>query len=264
MKKMKNLSQTSDMLCLEKDLDIRSRILPETMGIEFHTFTVVARCEVTGMLGIAMATYAPCVGSRCPFIQPGLGAVSVQAVAQPRIGALAIKLLELGYSAPAVLKALKDSDPYFEHRQIAVIDSDGHIAAMTGKENHSWAGHLEGKNYVVMGNVLSGERVISEMAEAFEADTDKSFEERLLRTIEAGRDAGGQPEGQRSAHLMTYDRQPFPHVDLRVDLHEEPVGELRRVFDWFKPLIPYYNMRAVDPTSFPRYMDWLSQQGISR
>ncbi len=235
----------------------------KTVGIEFHTFTTVTRCERTGMLGIAMATFSASVGSRCPLIQPGLGAVSVQASAQPRIGMLAMRLLELGHPAPGVLKELETSDPYIEYRQIGMIDADCRVAVRTGKENIHWAGHLEGKNYIVMGNALSGEQVIRSMADAFEAAADESIEERLLRSIEAGRDAGGQPEGQTSASLLTYDRQPFARVDLRVDVHEEPVGELRRIFDWFSPLIPYYNMRAVDPR-VPRYHDWLRQQGISR
>jgi hypothetical protein len=66
-----------------------------------------------------------------------------------------------------------------------------------------------------------------------------------------------------SLYLLTYDRQPYPRLDLRVDVHEEPVGELRRIFNWFRPLIPYYSMRVLDPR-VPRYKDWLQQQGNSR
>ncbi len=240
----------------------------ETIGIEFHTFTTIARCERTGMLGIVMATFSPCVGSRCPFIQPGLGAVSVQAVAQPRIGMLAMKLLGLGHSANGVLKAIEASDPHIEYRQIGIIDGDGGVAVRTGKNNSQWAGHVVGKGYIAMGNVLSGEHVVRAMADAFEATADELFEERLLRSIEAGRNAGGQFADDQhlretSAVLLTYDRQPFARVDLRVDVHEDAVGELRRIFDWFKPLIPYYEMRAVDP-GVPRYNKWLGQKGISR
>jgi len=232
-------------------------------GIEFNTFTTVARCDRTGMLGVAVTTAAPCVGSRLPVIRAGLGAVVIQAVSQPRLGMLGMRLLELGYSAFGVLRELESSDPYFEYRQIALIDADGCVAVMTGKENRPWAGHIEGKGYVVMGNGVKDEGVIRAMGEAFEAAADDPFEERLLKSIEAGRDAGGQPQGQTSASLQTYDRQPFPYIDLRVDVHEEPVGELRRIFNWYRPLIPYYSMRAVNPTIAP-YRDWLRQQGISR
>jgi uncharacterized Ntn-hydrolase superfamily protein len=230
-------------------------------GIELHTFTIIGRCEKTGMLGIGMATSSPAVGSRCPFIRPGLGAVSVQAIAWPKLGMLAMNLLGQGHSAQGVLNILKESDPFIESRQIGIIDSDGRIAVMTGKNNFQWAGHIEGKSYIAMGNVLAGEQVVKAIAAAYEKTENEAFEERLMVAIEAGRDAGGQPEGQTSAHLLTYDRQPYPYVDLRVDVHTEPVGELRRIFNWFKPLIPYYSMRSVDPR-VPRYKEWLKKQGL--
>lgn len=235
----------------------------EEAGIEFHTFTIIARCEHTQMLGLAMATSSPCAGVRCPLIQTGLGALSVQAVSNPRMRMLAMKLLEMGHPAQGVLKSLENSDPFIEYRQIGVVDADGRVAVRTGQKNIPWAGHFEGKGYLVMGNALSGEQVIRTMADSFEKSKERSFDERLLSAIEAGRDAGGQPEGQTSAALLVYDRQPYPYLDLRVDVHEEPVRELRRIFDWFNPLIPYYNMRSVEPR-VPRYKDWLRQQGISR
>ena len=55
------------------------------------------------------------------------------------------------------------------------------------------------------------------------------------------------------------DRQPFATVDLRVDLHPEPVAALRRLADRVFPLIPYYALRPLDPT-VPRAQDWLDQQ----
>jgi uncharacterized Ntn-hydrolase superfamily protein len=232
----------------------------KSVGVEFHTFTIMARCEKTGMLGISMATSSPCVGARCPFIQPGAGALSVQAVANPRLGILGMNLLKLGHSALGVLKELQASDPFIEWRQIGVIDADGRIAVTTGSKNLTWAGHLTGKNYIAMGNTLSGEQVVRAMAESFKKSDGKDFEERLLLSVEAGRDAGGQLEGQTSALILSYDRQPYPRLDLRVDVHTEPVGELRRIFDWFRPLIPYYEMRSVDPR-VPRYRDWLKEKG---
>ena len=74
------------------------------------------------------------------------------------------------------------------------------------------------------------------------------LEERLLRAIEAGRDAGGQHGGQRSSGLVVFDREVFSRTDLRVDLHDEPVGELRRVYNDYAPLMEYFTLRAADPT----------------
>jgi uncharacterized Ntn-hydrolase superfamily protein len=86
------------------------------------------------------------------------------------------------------------------------------------------------------------------------------LEDRLMAALEAGRDAGGQHGGQRSAAILVHGAKTFAEVDLRVDLHPEPVGELRRIFDAYKPAIPYYNRRQVDPT-VPPLDDWLAERG---
>ena len=220
-------------------------------GIEFHTFSIAARCERTGRLGVGISTRAIAVSSRCPFVMANVGAVSTQASTDPRLGRLALKLLEQGYSAPKTLKELEASDPYIEYRQLAVVDRDGNSVARTGKENRDWAGHIAAKNYVAMGNVLLGSHVAEAMARAFEDSLDEHLEERLMRAVEAGRDAGGQHGGQTSAGLLVYDREVFPWVDLRVDMHDEPIGELRRILDIFKPQIEYFGLRAADPTIPP-------------
>jgi len=211
------------------------------------------------MLGIVVSTREIAVTSRCPHVKAKVGAVSTQARTDPRLGHLAIKLLEMGYSAPRVVEELKASDPYVEHRQIGVVDKDGNSAAYTGSNNRDWAGHIAKKNYVAMGNFLINGEVVRAMAETFEASTEKSLEERLMRAIEAARDAGGQHGGQHSAGILVYDWEIFPRVDLRVDHHDEPIGELRRILEVYKPLIPYYALRPSDPT-IGSSDEWLLRQ----
>ena len=229
--------------------------------MEADTFTIMGRCERTGMFGIGMATSSISVASRCPFVKARVGAVSIQAYPDPRLGPLAIKLLEMGYSAPRVVKELEASDPHIEYRQIGVVDKDGNSAAYTGSKNRGWAGHITKKNYISMGNFLVGEKVIKAMAEAFKTSARESLEERLMLAIEAGRDAGGQQGGVlSSAGILVYDWEVFPRVDLRVDYHQEPVGELRRILDVYKPRIPFYTLRPSDPT-IGAFDDWLSKRG---
>ena len=228
-------------------------------GVEFHTFTIVGRCARTGRLGIGTATRSLAVGARVPHVRPRLGAVAIMAIADARLGYTALRLLELGYKAPSVIEELVRSDPYAEYRQLAVVDADGFTAARTGKMNRDWAGHRAGDGYVVLGNVLTGPQVLDAMERTFTATAADDLEERLLRAIEAGRDAGGQHGGQRSAALLVYDDRPFAHLDLRVDVHDEPIGELRRVFDVYRPAIPYYNLRQVD-ARVPPLDDWLAAQ----
>lgn len=222
------------------------------------TFTVIGRCKRTGMLGIGTATNSLAVGVRVPFVQMRLGAVAIMAIADERLGPIGLRLLDMGYRAQGVIDQLVIADPFAEYRQLGVVDDDGNAAARTGEMNTDWAGHRTGDGYVVLGNALVGEGVIDAMERAFLADPDEDLEERLMQAVEAGRDAGGQAAGQRSAALLVFEDKRFSRVDLRVDIHDQPEAELRRIFDIYRPAIPYYNMRQVDPR-VPGLDAWLAE-----
>jgi uncharacterized Ntn-hydrolase superfamily protein len=211
------------------------------------TFTAVARCPRTGMLGVAMATRAVAVGNRCPVVVPGYGAASVQLIADPRQTQLCGRLLALGYSAPKVLAELQASDPHIDRRQIGIVDSYGNTAACSGPTNGGYSGHVSGRQSVAMGNAVVSEAVVLAIAACLEASIDEPLCDRLIAAIEAGASAGGQAEGQNSAAILVFDTEPFAHLDLRVDLHQDPVVELRRIYDWYKPLIPYFRLRPYEP-----------------
>jgi uncharacterized Ntn-hydrolase superfamily protein len=199
------------------------------------------------MLGVATATRAPAVGNRCPVVRPGYGAASVQLIADPRQTQLCGRLLDLGYSAEKVLAELRASDPHIGRRQIGIVDSYGNTAAFSGETEGSHSGHIRGKQFVTMGNAVIAEAVVQAMAHAMDATEGEDLCDRLMAAVEAGGRAGGQAEGQFSAAILVYDNEPFAHLDLRVDYHADPIGELRRIYDWFKPLIPYYRRRPYDP-----------------
>lgn len=222
------------------------------------TFSILARCPATGDLGIATATSSPAVGGRCPAGIAGRGILTVQAVGCPELREKGTALLRGETAAAAVLAALSADDAFPTKRQVAVIDGKGHIAARTGEATVSWAGQVIGEDHVALGNVLVGPEVVEAMSAAFRAsDPATPLEERLLAALEAGRDAGGQPEGQVSSCLLVYADQVGPRIDLRVDLDIEPVSALRRVYQWFRPLVPYYMERNLNPM-VPRYKDWLA------
>jgi len=229
------------------------------LGIEFTTFSLIGRCERTGMLGIAIATSEMAVGSRCIHVAPGVGAVITQASTNPRLGHLGLNLLRAGYSASRALAEIAASDEFVERRQLACLDVNGLAAARTGSGNRLWAGHRVDRNVAVAANAVVSARVADAMFEVFQAGTDLDLWERLLRALEAGKVAGGQPDGELSSGLFVVDRQPFPTVDLRVDLHPEPVAELRRLADVYFPLVPYYNLRPRDP-SLPPAAEWLKRR----
>ena len=215
------------------------------------TFTVMARNPDSGMLGIATATRSLSVGARVPHIAPGLGAVSIMAIADPRLGGLALNLLDQGYKAPGVISGLIAADPQYEYRQLGVIDADGYADARTGANNRDWAGHHVSENLIALGNVLVGEHVLTAIERGYADAHAAPFAERLMQALEAGRDAGGQHGGQNSAAILVYGDRRYPWVDLRVDVHDEPVGELRRVFDAYATAADYYWRRQRDPTVPP-------------
>lgn len=222
------------------------------VGIDYHTFTILGRCRRTGMLGVAITTSDIAVGSRCPYVKPLVGAVSTQASTDPRLGPFALRLLQTGYSCSGALQQLEANDPHIERRQLGLVDRNGDSAARTGSLNNPWAGHVARPNYVAMGNGLVGEQVVQAMATAFEQSEVEDLEERLMRAIEAGQKAGGEAEDStphHSAALLVCDSQSFPRVDLRVDEHDEPIVELRRIFEVYKPRIDYFALRASDPAA---------------
>ncbi|MBT7665271.1 MAG: DUF1028 domain-containing protein [Rhodospirillaceae bacterium] len=226
------------------------------------TYTVTARCARTGQLGIGIATYSLAVGGYCPAIRGGFGAVSTQAFVNLKLGTLALRLMEQGYSPSKVMAELSDDDPDFTYRQVGIVDGDVQTAVYTGENTRPWSGHVRGDGFITMGNVLAGEGVVTAMAEAFAANGAEDLDERLLRTLEAGRDAGGQQAGdgthlnERSAAVITHSHRDYAHMDLRVDAHDTAVEELRRVHSVYKPFEPYYQLRHVDPAKTPAQDVW--------
>lgn len=232
-------------------------------SLQADTFTIIGRCERTGMLGLCLATCEIATGSRASHVKAMVGAVATQAFTNPYLGKLAINLLKIGYSAHKVLEELKISDTHIEYRQIGVMDRHGHVAVHTGNQNSAWAGHIADNNYIAMGNLLANQGVVKSMVNAFKRSAAESLEERLLCAIEAGRDAGGQlGKDQNSAALIVYDRDILPRVDLRVDWHDvDAITELRRHLEMYKPLIPYYIKRPFDPT-MRSVQDWLQKERV--
>jgi len=187
-----------------------------------------------------------------------VGAIVTQASTNPRLGHLGLNLLRAGYSAPRVLEEIAASDPFVERRQLGCLDMTGLAGARTGSGNKPWAGHRVERNVVVATNAVVGPQVADAMFEAFGKGADLPLWERLLRALEAGKAAGGQPDGETSSGLFVVDREPYAAVDLRVDLHPEPVRELRRLADAYFPLVSYYyQLRPRDP-SVPPAAEWLA------
>ncbi len=197
--------------------------------IELNTFSIAARCDRTGMLGVAVSTAVPAVGAICPFVQPGVGAIATQSWVNPYLGIDGLKLLEEGKSAQEALDQLIAADPGREDRQLGIVDSKGRSAAYTGTSCVDWAGHEIGEGFSVQGNMLVGAATIKQMAKAAESSRPLDLPERLMLVLEAGQTAGGDKRGKQSAALKIFNVEAYPWLDLRVDEHRNPVAELRRI-----------------------------------
>lgn len=225
------------------------------------TTTIMGRCERTNQLGIGLATNTLASGGLRFYQVTPIGIVAHQSAGDFDLARLGFRLLEMGFSANKIVTDLAASDRYPEYRQVGVLDRTGAAAATTGTKAHPWSGHLVGENYVAMVNSASSEAVLRHMADAFVRSPDEELDVRLLRALEAERDAGGQPQGQRSSFIVVFDREHYPLMDLRVDAHAEPIGELRRIHALYKPYIPlYYHLRPKRPDIAPSQADWAAQQ----
>lgn len=229
-----------------------------------HTFTMLGHCPRDSLVGLAIASSPLAVATRCAYVRPGVGAVSTQAYCNPAIGPQALALLERGLSPEEAIEEIRRTDPHPKFRQVGIVSAKGHAAAMTGSDCLDWKGHATGPGYIAMGNYLVGPQVVAAMDESWKKSDGEILQERLLRGIEAARDAGGELGGPpMSAALVVYGAESYSRTDLRIDMHEgstdeDAIHDLRRIFDRFRPLIPYYEARAKNPF-LPRWTDWLAE-----
>ena len=199
------------------------------------TFSLAAKDPATGMFGIGIATSAVAVGNRCPWVRAGIGAVTTQHRTDTRAGPIGLDLLSKGYSAQETVKLLAASNDFPQERQFAAVDREGRVAFFNGPEIACINAGYTGKYCVSTGNFIANTDVPRHMVEAYEAATDLPFAERLLAALDAGLAGGGETKPIMSAALLIADRNTWPLVDLRIDWKENPLDELRALWDFYEP-----------------------------
>jgi uncharacterized Ntn-hydrolase superfamily protein len=205
------------------------------MARPVSTYSLVA-CDLDrGQWGVATQSKFLAVGSVVPWAEPGVGAVATQAYANPRYGPDGLALLRQGLSAEEVVGRLTEADDGREERQLGVVDAQGRGATYTGSACLDWAGGRAGDGYAAQGNILVSGDTVEALAGSFEA-SEGSLAERLVEALAAAQAAGGDKRGQQSAALIVVERDggyaglSDVLVDLRVDDHEAPIDELRRLY----------------------------------
>jgi uncharacterized Ntn-hydrolase superfamily protein len=195
------------------------------------TYSIVARDAETGELGVAVQSRAFNTGAVVPWGTPGVGVVATQSFTEPAYGARGLELLRAGKRPEEALAELVAADDDPEHRQVAILDAHGRVAVHVGEGCIPAAGFAAGDAFSAQANMVASERVWEAMAEAFEASSGR-LAERLLDALDAAEAAGGDWRGRQAGGILVVAAEGEPwerEVDLRVDDHPDPLGELRRL-----------------------------------
>jgi uncharacterized Ntn-hydrolase superfamily protein len=197
------------------------------------TYSIVALDRESGELGVGIQSRAFRSGAVVPWALPGVGAVASQAFSEKSYGPLGLELMRAGKTPEQALAGLVAADPLAGNRQVSMLAADGTAAVHTGDDCIPAAGHRIGDGVTAQANCVAGPQVWESMVDAF-MEADGSLQRRLLRALDAAEAAGGDWRGRQAAGIFVVaaEGQPWETVcDVRVDDHEDPLGELRRLLD---------------------------------
>lgn len=196
------------------------------------TFSIAFHDRDTESWGVGVASKFLSVGSVVPWAEEGTGAIATQAYANYTYGPRGLQLLA-SRTAQEVVNLLTSADEGRDSRQLGIVDSKGRAAAFTGSKCMDFAGHIVGDGYTVQGNILAGRDVIESMAREMESGA--PIAERVIRALEAADSNGGDKRGRQGAAILIasssheFEEGSGIMMNLRVDDHEDPIGELRRM-----------------------------------
>jgi len=234
------------------------------------TYSIVACDLEAGHWGVAVQSKFIAVGAVVPWAEPHVGAIATQSFANPRYGPEGLALLREGLSAQEVVDRLTSADDGRAQRQLGVVDGQGRAATFTGDECFAWAGGRTGEGYSAQGNILVSAATVDGLADTFERTAGKPLALRLLDCLDAAQAAGGDSRGQQSASLLVVEKDggyaglSDTLVDLRVDDHERPIEELRRIHRLHEALFgttPKDEWVEVDPELAAELSGRLAQLG---
>lgn len=218
------------------------------------TFSIILRDPDTGEFGAAISSSSPAVAARCVNLADGIGGANTQNVTDPRLGPALIERLRLGDSAEqALASVVATADPStIDFRQLLVLDAEGGTAVFSGKRALGTFGSAARKNAVAGGNMLASLAVLDALVDTALSAKGR-IEERLYAALQAAIAAGGEEGPVHSAGLSVVADAGWRVTDLRVDWHDDPIGELGRVLAEWLPQRDDYVSRGLDPTAAPSY-----------
>ncbi len=218
------------------NISLGEKVVRKDLRRPVHTYSIVARDPMSGQMGVAVQSHWFSVGPLVPWAEAGVGAVATQSFVEASYGPLGLGLMRAGKSAQEALKALLEIDQKREVRQVAMIDSQGRVAAHTGKQCIDEAGHYVGEQFSAQANLMLKNTVWKAMADAYKSAKGDLIE-RLMASLEAAEKEGGDIRGRQSAAIIVVSGKPSGQpwkdriIDLRVEDHPNPLEELRRLIN---------------------------------
>jgi len=217
------------------------------------TFSLVARCAETGMIGVAISSSSPAVAARCSYARAGVGAVASQNVTDPTLGPLALDAMQGGMSAAQAVAAVQAQGRYIEYRQVLAVDGQGRTAIHSGPNSLGIWTQAQGQDVASGGNLLANDSVPQAIVEGFLGSAGH-LGDRLIAAMRAGLAAGGEAGPVHSAGMMLVDEVSWPVADLRCDWTEDcPIEAVATAWEVYKPQLEAYVQRALDPRAAPSY-----------
>jgi uncharacterized Ntn-hydrolase superfamily protein len=211
------------------------------------TFSLAGRCERTGAVGAVIASASMAVAARCVAVRAGVGAVCSQSTTDPRLREALLAAMADGAAAGDALAAVVGRAPGAPYRQLVAVDAGGGSAAYSGELALGEAAHVFDADAAAAGNLLADPGVPAAMLAAFTDRAGDSLGDRLIAALRAGLAAGGEVSPVRSAGLVIAEAVPWPVTDLRVDWHDDPVGQLAGLWPLWQPQAAAYVGRALQP-----------------
>jgi len=193
------------------------------------TWSIVAHDPKTDAFAVAVATKAFAVGAHCPFVRAGVGAVSTQSMTNRYLGPVILDGMARGLPPSSAIEGALAGDEGSGLCQVHAVDRFGRTAAWTGRNCVEWCGSVAAEGISVAGNMLAGEPTIAQTLRIWNVNDELPMPERLMTAMRAGEAAGGDRRGRQSAAMVMVTTEDFPDLNLRVDDHAEPLGELRRL-----------------------------------
>ncbi len=175
------------------------------------TWSIVCVNLRTREVGVATATCLEGVGIRrlVPVIFVGEGAAAAQSNSDELFGAMNRRLIYFNFrdqedTPEEILLQLAAQDPQHQSRQYGIVNFTGDPVTFTGSEAGAAALGVTGRVgdflYAIQGNVLAGDKVVTETEVAFR-QTKGDMGQKLMAAMQAAKSMGG--DGRCSCPMGT-------------------------------------------------------------